>query len=79
MEFFCSTLDLSCPVKSNKLNSLILNEKLNEYKNYSANSELVRWERYSKEIIGKRTSNDREKSDYNTCLQEESKYNSTLQ
>ena len=58
------------------LNSLILNEKLNEYRDYSANSELVRWETNIKERIEKQTFKHRGKSDYNTYLEEETKYNS---
>ena len=60
------------------LNSLVLNENLDENKDYSANSELVRWETNIKERIEKKTFKDRGKSDYNTYLQEESKYNSNL-
>ena len=60
------------------LNSLVLNEKLNECRDYSANSELVRWETNIKERIEKKTFKHRGKSDYNTYLQEESKYNSNL-
>ena len=39
-----------------KLNSLILNEKLDEYRSYQANDELVRWERITKEAIFKKLS-----------------------
>ena len=60
------------------LNSLVLNEKLNEHKNYSANSELIRWEKNIKERIEKKIFKDRGKSDYDKYVQEESKYNSNL-
>ena len=50
-------------------NSLILNEKLDEYRSYQANDELVRWERITKEAIEKKLSN------YETYLKEEDKYN----
>ena len=39
-----------------RLSGLILNEKLDEYRSYQANDELVRWERIMKERIEKRHS-----------------------
>ena len=57
------------------LKSLVLNEKLDENRNYRANEELVKWERTMKELIEKKTFRDRSAADYDAYKAEELKYN----
>ena len=61
-----------------RLNSLVLNEKLDEYRSYQANDELVRWEMKMKDVIEKKTFKDRSKADFDRYLLEEEKYNISL-
>ena len=57
------------------LRSLVLNEKLDENRNYRANEELVKWERAMKELIEKKTFRDRSAADFEAYEAEELKYN----
>ena len=59
------------------LKGLILNEKSDDTKTYEVNSQLLRWEKMTKQTIENRNIRDRGDSDYKPFLLEEQNYNPT--
>ena len=59
------------------LNSLVLNEKLDESRSYKANQTVLKWERDMKENVERKTFRDRGPKDYELYLKEEETYTLT--
>ena len=60
-----------------ELKYLVLNEKLDENRDYESKNDLIKWENHIRKTLEKKTFHSRGDIDYKKYLQEEKKYNVT--